>query len=70
LWNNNIFHYLQEQYFFLKKYFNDFEDYQMLKDAYLYDEYKIGVKIKPIIKQNPKNIEWLETKKDKILKNI
>ena len=54
----------------IKKYFNDYEDYQMLKDAYLYDEYKIGVKIKPIIKQNPKNIEWLETKKDKILKKL
>ncbi len=52
----------------IKKYFNDYEDYQMLKDAYLYDEYKIGIKIKPIIKQNPKNIEWLETKKEQIIK--
>lgn len=54
----------------IKKYFNDYEDYQILKDAYLYDEYKIGVRIKPIIKQNPKNIEWLETKKEQIIKKL
>jgi len=54
----------------IKKYFDEYKDYKKIKDAYLYNEYKIGKKIKPDIKEEIKKIEWIETHKERLLKRL
>jgi hypothetical protein len=52
----------------IKKYFDEYDDYKKITSAYLYNEYKIGKNIKPDVKETVKNIEWIETPKEQILK--
>lgn len=52
----------------IKKYYDEYDDYKKIASAYLYNEYKIGKNVKPDIKETNKNIEWIETPKEKIMK--
>ena len=48
--------------------FDEHDDCKKIKNAYLYNEYKMGNNVKPDIKQTNKNIEWIHTPKEQILK--
>lgn len=52
----------------IKKYFDEYDDYKKIKNAYLYNEYKIGKNVKPDVEKKIKKIEWIQTPKEKILK--
>lgn len=63
--NNKNIHSIFEK---IKKYYDEYDDYKKIVSAYLYNEYKIGKNVKPDIKETIKNIEWIETPKEKIMK--
>lgn len=52
----------------IKKYFDEYDDCKKIKNAYLYNEYKIGNNVKLDVNKTIKNIEWLQTPKEQILK--
>lgn len=52
----------------IKKYFDEYDDCNKIKNAYLYNEYNIGKNLKPDIKQTNTNIEWIHTPKEQIFK--
>jgi len=41
----------------LKKYFDEYDDCNKIKNAYLFNEYKIGKNVKPDINKTIKNIK-------------